>query len=220
VQGATLTHHSLLNSAYSIGKVMGFDKEEARICTPMPFYHLGGCMIGNLQIVAHNSALVVPSMGYDATSVLRAAQETRSTALYGSPTMYFDELAVLQRSKFDLSSVRVAAVGGSPLPPHLVTSIAEKMGVKDVRNLFGTSETCLTAMTRASDDQEQRMHSLGRPMDHVEVKIINSKGETCKADEVGELPLLNAIRYIANYLLRVCIYIVSDSLQRPKVLAS
>lgn len=194
MQGAALTHHSLLNNAYSIGKVLGFHEEEAKICTPMPFYHIGGCMIGNLQIVAHNSALIVPSMGFDATSVLRAAQETRSTALYGSPTMYFDELAVLQRSKFDLSSVRVAAVGGSPVPPHLVTSIAEKMGVKDARNLYGTSETCLIVMTRASDDQEHRMHSLGRPMDHVEMKIINSKGETCKADETGELPLHNVIR--------------------------
>lgn len=176
----------MLNVSKFTGKTLGFDKEGTRLCSPMPFYHMSGCQIGNLQLALHNITLIVPGMSFDAESVFRAVQDHQATDLAGAPTMYHDEIAHPNRSKYDLSKVQMAAVGGAPVPPQLVSAISQSLGIKDVRIIYGSTEDGVATIVRRDDVGDCRSFTVGKATEHFELKVVNSKGEVCQVDEVGK----------------------------------
>lgn len=59
-KGATLSHHNILNNGYFQGEAMGMTADD-RYCIPLPLYHCGGMVNGNLACLTHGSCMVLPS---------------------------------------------------------------------------------------------------------------------------------------------------------------
>jgi fatty-acyl-CoA synthase len=83
-KGATLSHHNILNNGFFIGEALAYTERD-RICLPVPFYHCFGCVLGNLAVLTHASAVVLPGDAFDADAVLRTVETERCTSLYGVP---------------------------------------------------------------------------------------------------------------------------------------
>nr|MDQ3831195.1 AMP-binding protein [Candidatus Tectomicrobia bacterium] len=90
-KGATLSHHGILNNAYSVARLMRFTHQD-RLVIPVPLYHCFGMVMGNLGCMTHGATMIYPSDGFDAQAVLEAVQEERATALFGVPTMFIAEV--------------------------------------------------------------------------------------------------------------------------------
>ena len=72
-KGATLTHHNILNNAYSLGAGLGYTEAD-RVCIPVPFYHCFGMVMGNLACTSHGACMVIPGEWFDPRAVLEAVQ--------------------------------------------------------------------------------------------------------------------------------------------------
>ena len=192
-KGATLSHHNILNNGYFVGELCGYTEED-RVCIPVPFYHCFGMVMGNLACTSHGAAMVIPAPAFDPKATLAAVAEERCTSLYGVPTMFIAELALMNESgpavePYDLSSLRTGIMAGSPCPVEVMKQVVSRMGMEEVQICYGMTETSpVSTQTRADDSLERRVSSVGRVHPHLEVKVVDPEtGLTRPRGEPGEL---------------------------------
>ncbi len=172
-KGATLSHHNILNNGLFIGEMCRYTEQD-RVCIPVPFYHCFGMVLGNLAAVTHGACIVIPAPGFEPAATLRAVQQERCTSLYGVPTMFIAELALPDFASYDLSTLRTGIMAGSPCPVEVMKRVVSEMHMSEVTIAYGMTETSpVSAQTRADDDMERRVSTVGRVHPHVEVKVID-----------------------------------------------
>ena len=187
-KGATLSHHNILNNGYFIGEGCEYSEQD-RVCIPVPFYHCFGMVLGNLAAVTHGAAIIIPAAGFDPAATLRAVAQQRCTSLYGVPTMFIAMLADADFETYDLSSLRTGIMAGSPCPVEVMKRVVSEMHMSEVTICYGMTETSpVSAQTRADDDMERRVSSVGRVHPYVEVKIVDPEtGLTVPRGATGEM---------------------------------
>jgi fatty-acyl-CoA synthase len=186
-KGATLSHHSILNNAYFVAHRQGWTAAD-RVCVPVPFYHCFGNVLGTLAAMTHGACVVIPAPAFDARATLAAVERERCTALYGVPTMFIAELAEPEFGRFDLSSLRTGVMAGSPCPVEVMKRVVADMGMAEVTICYGMTETSpVSTQSRPDDDLQRRVSTVGTPLPHVEVKVIDPvTGLTVPRGEPGE----------------------------------
>jgi fatty-acyl-CoA synthase len=187
-KGATLSHHNILNNGYFIGEGCRYTAAD-RVCIPVPFYHCFGMVLGNLACTTHGACIVIPAPGFDPAQTLAAVQAERCTSLYGVPTMFIAELALPDFASYDLSSLRTGIMAGSPCPVEVMKRVVSEMHMDEVTICYGMTETSpVSTQTRADDDMERRVSTVGRVHPHVEIKVIDPEtGLVLPRGENGEL---------------------------------
>jgi fatty-acyl-CoA synthase len=172
-KGATLSHHNILNNGFFVGELCSYTEED-RICIPVPFYHCFGMVMGNLGATSHGACMVIPAEGFDPRATLEAVAAERCTSLYGVPTMFIAELGDPSFGEHDLSSLRTGIMAGSPCPVEVMKRVVSDMGMTEVTICYGMTETSpVSTQTRAADDLERRVSTVGQVHPHVEVKIVD-----------------------------------------------
>ncbi|HEY0485803.1 MAG TPA: AMP-binding protein [Mycobacteriales bacterium] len=187
-KGATLSHHNIANNGYFVGELCRYTEQD-RICIPVPFYHCFGMVMGNLGATSHGACMVIPSPGFDPAATLAAVQAERCTSLYGVPTMFIAELALADFASYDLSTLRTGIMAGSPCPIEVMKRVVADMGMTEVTICYGMTETSpVSTQTRADDDLERRVSTVGTVHPHVEVKVVDpATGLTVPRGTPGEL---------------------------------
>jgi fatty-acyl-CoA synthase len=104
-KGATVSHHSILSNAFTIGEYLRFSDRD-RLCVTLPFYHAGGMVCSTLLCITHAATLVIPSPVFDADTTLRTIEAEHCTGLHGVPTMFIAELNHPDFGQFNISSLR------------------------------------------------------------------------------------------------------------------
>jgi fatty-acyl-CoA synthase len=172
-KGATLSHHNILNNGFFIGEYCRYTEAD-RVAIPVPFYHCFGMVLGNLAAVTHGACIVIPAPGFEPAATLRAVAQERCTSLYGVPTMFIAELALPDFASYDLSSLRTGIMAGSPCPVEVMKRVVSEMHMEEVTIAYGMTETSpVSAQTRADEELERRVSTVGRVHPHVEVKVID-----------------------------------------------
>ncbi len=186
-KGATLTHCNILNNGYQAGKGMRLTPDD-RLCIPVPLYHCFGMVLGVLAAVTHGATMVLPAPVYEPLSTLKAVQDEKCTALHGVPTMFVTELDHPDFASFDLSSLRTGIIAGAPCPEKLMQQIISDMHMENVLIGYGQTEVSpINHMTLPEDSFENRTQTVGRPIPHVEIKIVNTDDRVVPIGEQGEI---------------------------------
>jgi fatty-acyl-CoA synthase len=186
-KGATLSHRNILNNGYLVGAACGYGPED-RVCIPVPFYHCFGMVMGNLGTVAHGACMVIPGPAFEPGATLAAIAEERCTSLYGVPTMFIAELGDPSFADFDLASLRTGIMAGSPCPVEVMKRVIDDMHMGEVTIAYGMTETSpVSTQTAAGDPIEKRVGTVGRVHPHVEVQIVDERGDVVERGESGEL---------------------------------
>src|SRR6266700_4209375 len=161
----------ILNNGAIFARRWGMQQGD-RVCTAMPFFHAGGCVLGILAALGAGATLH-PLIAFDPLKTLQIISTERCSMLGGVPTML---LAMMQHpdfGTFDLSCLRSVISGGSPVPVYLMEQVKERMGA-DVAIVFGQTEaSAAITLTLQDDTFELKSATVGVPMPHGEVKIIN-----------------------------------------------
>ncbi len=185
-KGAIQSHRSIVNNGMGFAQCWGM-RQDDHGCTAMPFFHAGASVLGVLAALYAGSTLH-PLIAFDPLKTLQIISTERCTTFGGVPTML---LAMMQHpdfAKHDLSSLRTVVSGGSPVPVYLMEQVKERMGA-DVAIVFGQTEaSAAITLTRQDDTFALKSATVGVPLPHVEVKIINpATGELVPCGERGEL---------------------------------
>jgi fatty-acyl-CoA synthase len=186
-KGATLTHCNILNNGFEAGKAMRLTPND-RLCIPVPLYHCFGMVLGVLAGVTHGATLVFPAPVYEPLSTLQAVEDEHCTALHGVPTMFVTELDHPDFDKFDMSSLRTGIIAGAPCPEELMKRIIGDMHMENVLIAYGQTELSpVNHMTLPEDSFENRTQTVGRPIPHIEVKIVDDHNRVVAIGEQGEI---------------------------------
>src|SRR6266516_6534730 len=185
-KGAVQSQRSILNNGAIFARRWGM-RQGDHVSTAMPFFHAGGCVLGILASLGAGATLH-PLIAFDPVKALQVISTERCAMLGGVPTML---LAIMQHPDFDeydLSSLRSVISGGSPVPVYLMEQVKERMGA-DVAIVFGQTEaSAAITLTRSDDTFELKSATVGVPMPHGEVKIIDpATGKAVPCGERGEL---------------------------------
>ena len=185
-KGAELHHRGLTNNARFYTGRLGLRPGEVYV-NPMPLFHTAGCAMGVLG-VTQSLAVHVPVLAFDPGLVLELLETERGAVFGGVPTMMIAMLGHPDFERRDLSTLRAAMSGGSPVPAGLVRQVEDRLGVR-FTIVFGTTE-CSPLVTQVKPDApaEDRAETLGTPLPQTEVMIADvSAGGPVPVGQVGEL---------------------------------
>ena len=185
-KGALLHHRGLVNNATHFMDRMGVAEGNVYVVM-MPLFHTAGSVMAVLGSVAHRCTQVLVE-GFEPGLVLHLSEAYRSNAMLGVPTML---IAMLEHERFgdtDLSALTGVCSGGSLVPEQLVRTFERELGAP-FTIVFGQTECSPVAtMTAPDDSMDDKSNTIGAPMPHVEVKIVDlESGETVPVGVVGEL---------------------------------
>jgi len=182
-KGAQLSHRSALIGGWLAMHVA--DPNETDIwLSPSPFHHIGGSVSLLLGTLAAGGANVIVAR-VDANTIVSMLQTVKPTRIACVPTIFFDLLRHPELP--ERFSVRVMGVGGASVPAALVRELEARTGGV-VAIVYGQSECPVVTATTPSDSVVTKTESVGRPVAHIEVKIVDTvSGKTLKCGEVGEV---------------------------------
>jgi len=185
-KGAELTHRGLTNNARFYAERIGLRPGETLV-NPMPLFHTSGCGMAVLGAV-QSLAVHVPVLAFDPALVLELFESERAAVFAGVPTMMIAMLDHPDFGRRDLSSLRTAVSGGSPVPADLVRRVERSLGVR-FSIVFGTTECSpLITQVRLDDAEPDRAETLGSPLPQTEVQIADVvTGAPVPVGQPGEL---------------------------------
>ncbi|HLG69752.1 MAG TPA: AMP-binding protein [Chloroflexota bacterium] len=114
-------------------------------------------------------------------------QDCRPTFTSGPPTFLIDLLRCEALASHDLSSLRIFSLGGAPVPPPLIEMAADKLPGCRVLASYGTSEEGYVTSASPDDPPGLSADSDGRPLNHMEVRILGPDQKDLAAGEEGDL---------------------------------
>jgi fatty-acyl-CoA synthase len=185
-KGVMLSHYSIVNDAASFMARWGGNQDD-RACTAMPFFHVGGCVLAVVGAI-YAGATLHPLLAFDALKTMQIISSERCTTFGAVPTMLLAILHHPDFARYDLSSLRSVVSGATVVPVYLMEQVKERIGA-DVAITFGMTESAATiTLTLPNDSFELKSATVGVPIDHVEVKIIDpSTGQIVPCNQPGEL---------------------------------
>ena len=127
-------------------------------------------------------------LAFDTLKTLQILASEYCTTLGAVPTML---MAILQHPDFeqyDLSALHAVVSGAASVPVYLMEQVKERIGA-NVAIVFGQTEaSAAITLTLPDDTFELKSATVGLPLPHVEVKIINPvTGQIVPCGERGEL---------------------------------
>ena len=127
--------------------------------------------------------------GSTSTATLEAVEGERCTALHGVPTMFIAELDHPEFKRFDLSTLRTGIMAGSPCPIEVMKRVVSEMHCRELTIAYGLTETSpVVSQTTTDDPIELRVATVGKPIPHTEIKIIDpATGRIVLRGQPGEL---------------------------------
>ena len=173
----------VVESAATGMSIMQLKDGDVSVVSP-PFFHaLGFAMLMSTLSV---SGTVVSHRRFDPDQVLNDIDAHRATVLTGVPLMLQRLLKSKQaQPERDISSIRVALTGASPIPPSTVAEFLATFGPVLV-NVYGSTETGIVSMA-TPDDLLDEPSTLGRPGLGISVLILRDDRSIAGVGERGTI---------------------------------
>ena len=114
-------------------------------------------------------ATVVLERAFEPARVLSLLAEKRVTTLMGVPAIYLFLSHEPAFADADLSSLRLAVVGGAPMPEELIR-VWQARGIEIVQG-YGLTEAAPNVLCLPPEDAMRKMGSAGKPYPYVDVRL-------------------------------------------------
>lgn len=102
--------------------------------------------------------------------------------------MFVDLISKQKELKANLPSIHIANTAGAICTPNLLKDIRKHLNVKNVRSIYGLTETTAAIFqSLPNDDNATLENSVGYISDHTEVKVIDGNGNVVPFGQPGEL---------------------------------
>ncbi|QBY01492.1 acyl-CoA synthetase [Rhodophyticola sp. CCM32] len=177
-----------------IGHTLLFTEQDNIIC-PLPLFHVFACHVILMAAVTSGAHVVFPTpQGYRGAGVFdnfwKLVERWQISFIITVPTAIS---AMMQRPvNADISTVKTAFSGSSPLPVELFKRFEKATGVTLIEGYGLTEATCLVSCNPV--DGDKKIGSIGIPFPHTQVRILRHGADgitICDTDEVGEICIDN-----------------------------
>jgi fatty-acyl-CoA synthase len=166
-KGARLTHANCFWTNLGFDLATGVSGEDV-VLQVLPQFHCGGWNVQPL-LAWWKGARVVLERSFDAARCLRLIEQKRVTTMMGVPANYQFMAQEPAFDEADLSSLRIAVVGGAPMPEALLERWQQR-GVAIVQG-YGLTEAAPNVLCLSAEDAVRKAGWAGKPYPFVEVRL-------------------------------------------------
>ncbi len=184
-RGAMLTHSGLVHNAASLASTMACTPQDVFLGTT-PFSNTFGLTATVLACAVVGAQLVCLPQ-YKPGDALRLIQQKKVSVHPGVPTMFALELNHADFHPSKCASLRTGIMSGAPCPPQLVRRVRDEMGFTPLIGYGLTEASPGVTITRLDDGPVTATETVGRPLEGVEIKVVDSNGEALPYGQEGEL---------------------------------
>lgn len=171
----------------NIGHILVFglkNDDRTLICGPM--YHVGGMDLPGTGTIYCGGSLVILDK-FEPIKVLEAIEKEKVTNLWLSPAMTIMLFNESNFYKYDVSTVRFIIDGGEKMPASLIEKFKEKFPNAWFADAYGLTETVSGDTFLAKDKMLHKLGSVGKPVPHLRVKIVDVYDNEVRNNEIGEI---------------------------------
>ncbi len=195
-KGVMLSHDSF--SSYILSNVTPADPEtEERNILTVPLYHIAG--VQAVMSAIYGGRTLVIQRQFEAKQWMELVERERAHRAMMVPTMLKMLLDHPDFHKHDLSSLRVITYGAAPMPMEVIKRAIKAFPGVSFINAFGQTETAATITMLPPEDHVlegteeeiekklRRLSSIGKPLEDMEVRIVDEDGRPVPCGQVGEI---------------------------------
>ena len=206
-KGVMLTHDSF--ASYILATVMPADPdiEETNLVT-VPYYHIAGLQAALTAVYAGRTQVIMRQ--FESVEWMELVQQYGANRAMLVPTMLKQLMDHPRFREFDLSSLDVITYGAAPMPIEVIRDAIKNFPGASFINAFGQTETASTITMLPPEDHVlegtpkevetklRRLTSIGKPLEDVEVEIVDEDGQSAPVGETGEI-VARGPRMMAGY---------------------
>ena len=183
-KGAVQCHRSVVAAAVGTA-LMASRTGKDRVVSALPLFHVYGSCVMNAAMLTGSTLILLPRFGE--VAMLEAIETHRATIIDGVPTAYYYLLAHPDFDRYDLSSLRIAWVGGQTLPAAKSIEFTRRTGCP-VHEVWGMTELAGAASANPVH-AANKPGTIGQPYPGNSFKVVDIEDPTRELPrgEAGEL---------------------------------
>jgi len=183
-KGVVLTHANCFWNNLALAQALPLHHDDV-VLAMLPQFHVAAWNCQPL-LAWWAGATVVLERSFQPARALRLIAERRVTAMMGVPTQYAMLAADREWETTDVSSLRLALVGGATMPAALHT-VWTGRGVPLTQG-YGLTEAGPNVLHLPADEAAGAPGAVGRPYPHVTVRVVDpDSGLPLEGEATGEL---------------------------------
>jgi fatty-acyl-CoA synthase len=180
-KGVILTHGMLTWNAINTNLGWDLRSEDKTILHAAMFYTAGWNVFTLPLFYCRGVNILIKS--FEADLILDLIEREGVTVFFGVPTMFQMLIDSPKFASTDFSKVRFMVSGGAPLPQDILEIFKSQKSIR-VWEGYGLTEAGPNNFMANG-----KLGTVGHPMPHVDVKIVDPNGKEVPAGEEGELQL-------------------------------
>ncbi len=191
-KGVMMTHRNLIAAMMNMLEALPVTSHDVTLHTS-PFSHIASvwplldhCYVGGTNVTIERFNLKI---------VLDTISEHKVTTWNTVPTVILRLVEYADLANYDLSSLRWIGYGASPIPLEVLRKAITLLGRVFVQ-VYGSTETYIVTVLPAEDhtlkgpeERVRRLLSCGRPLERLNVRIVNNQDKDIIPGETGEITI-------------------------------
>nr|WP_107084842.1 fatty acyl-CoA synthetase [Streptomyces virginiae] len=184
-KGAMMTHRALVHEYESAIEALDLAGDDRPVHS-LPLYHSAQMhvfLLPYLAVGARNTIVDAPV----AERIFDLVEGGEADSLFAPPTVWIGLANHPEFAVRELGALRKAYYGASIMPVPVLERLRERLPGLGFYNCFGQSEIGPLATVLGPAEHEGRMDSCGRPVRHVEAKVVDEDGKDVPDGTAGEV---------------------------------
>jgi len=181
-KGALLSHRKTFYNTFNADIYFDISSSD-RMLVVMPLFHSGGLNITAVPILYKGGTAIIQKQ-FNPEQVLRLIHKHKITLMMAVPTMLNFILKKTDMERYDLSSLKTCMTAGETCPLFLIEEYRKRN--IPIRQVFGQTETSIM-LWLPDKDSVKKAGSVGLPVFHGDVRVVDKKGKDVTPGEIGEI---------------------------------
>ncbi len=195
-KGVCITHENFHWKSLGLLVQFGWNHSEVTVVGG-PLYHVGALDMGGLTTL-HAGGTLVLQPRFDAEDLLSLIETHRGTSCWLAPAMVNAVLQSPALAERDLSSLRTILSGGEKMPESRLSQVLAALPHVWFADAYGLTETVSSDTFLDRGHMVSKIGSVGRPLPHQQVRVVDAQDRPVPADTVGEI-VLRGPKVFAGY---------------------
>ncbi len=181
-KGAVLSHRKTFFNVLNAAIYYDLSSQDT-VLVSRPLFHSGGLLVQALPALYKGATLILRRR-FQSHEFLETIEKHRVTVVEMAGTVYQFILQQCDLTQYDLRSVRCYFTGGERISVAMLKEYSEKGII--ISQIFGQTETS-TLTYLPYGEAARKMGSVGLPVFHGELKIVDRTGQEVSSGEIGEI---------------------------------
>lgn len=181
-----LSHKNLIANIESNIQSLNFvETDVSLIGLPMFF---GYC--NTAQMLTHfylGATIVILENLFTPNKFFKLVEKHAVTNFTGVPSMLLMLLDFKRKEQYDISTLRFICFGGGHISKEKLVEVMQTFSTVDFIQTYGQTEAAPRVTCLLAKDATRKLGSIGKPIPHVSVRIVDEDGRDVAANEIGEL---------------------------------